>query len=187
VKRQQKGWQIPEDLIPHLADPAFQSPGTVDLLIGGGVFFDVIATTIPRIPLNVKNVSLSSSNFGWIVTGEIGQVALVGIHSVGESLEEDWKVTMASETSSFGRLSKSNQRCLEEAETVEHFNQTTYRDEEGRFVVRLPRKDTVNELGSTMAMATSRFLSVERKLQHDEQLRTEYTKFINELSKWSIW
>eukprot|EP00102_Acyrthosiphon_pisum_P011513 XP_008180261.1 PREDICTED: uncharacterized protein LOC103308525 [Acyrthosiphon pisum] len=29
-------------------------------------------------------------------------------------------------------------------------------------------------------MVTSRFLSVECKFQHDEKLRTEYTKFINE-------
>jgi len=179
-KTPKKGWKIPDDLITHLADPTFQSPGTVDLLIGGGVFFDVISTTVPRIPLNVKNVVLNYSNFGWIVAGEIGVVTLVGVHSVGESLEEDWKATMANETSSFGQLSKANQRCLEEEEAVEHFKQTTYRDEEGRFVVRLPRKDTLNELGSTMAMATSRFLSVERKLQHDEKLRTEYTKFINE-------
>jgi len=175
-----EGWQIPDDLMSQLADPSFQNPGTVDLLIGGGVFFDVFSTTVPRIPLNVKNVVLNFSNLGWIVTGEIGAVALVGIHSVGESLEEDWKAIMAGETSSFGRLSKANQRCLEEAETVEHFNQTTYRDEEGRFVVRLPRKDTVNELGSTLAIATSRFLSVERRLQHDEKFRTEYTRFINE-------
>jgi len=90
-----KGWKIPENLIPNLADPTFQSPGTVDLLIGGGVFFDVISTTVPQIPLNVKNIVLSSSNFRWIVTDEIEQVSLIGIHSVGESLKEDWKATMA--------------------------------------------------------------------------------------------
>ncbi|CAI6358572.1 unnamed protein product [Macrosiphum euphorbiae] len=174
------GWQIPDDLMSQLADPTFQNPGTADLLIGGDVFFDVFSTTVPRIPLNVKNVVLNCSNLGWIVTGELGVVTFVGIHSVGESLEEDWKAICAGETSSFGRLSKTNQRCLEKAETVEHFNQTTYRDEEGRFVVRLLKKDTVNELGSTLAISTSRFISVERKLQHDEKLRTEYTKFINE-------
>jgi len=85
---------------------------------------------------------------------------------------------MDSETSSFRRLSKANQRCLEEEEALRQFEQTTYRDDEGRFVVRLPRKDTVNELGSTIV--TVRFLIVERRLQRDEKLRMEYTNFINE-------
>lgn len=84
-----QGWQIPNELVPKLADPSFHNPGAVDLLIGGGVFFDVTSTCIERIPLNVKNVFLNHSKFGLIVTGEIGAVPLVGIHSVGELLEED--------------------------------------------------------------------------------------------------
>lgn len=87
---------------------------------------------------------------------------------------------MNSEASRFGRSSSANQRCFEEELALAHFKQTTYRDGEGRFVIHLTRKDTVNELGSTIAMAASRFLSVERRLQRDESLRTEYTKFMDE-------
>lgn len=49
-------WNIPQELVPQLADPSFHSPGAIDLLIGGGVLFDVTSTTVARMPLNVKNV-----------------------------------------------------------------------------------------------------------------------------------
>ncbi|XP_050065913.1 uncharacterized protein LOC126554977 [Aphis gossypii] len=175
-----QGWQIPDNLVLKLADPSFNNPGTVDILIGGGVFFDVTSTCTERIPLNVKNIFLNDSQFGWLVTGELGAVCLAGIHSVGETLEENWRVSIGKEDSNFGRLSKANERSSEEKQTMEQFKQTTVRDEDGRFVVQLPKKSTVNELGATLSMATSRFLSVERRLQRDEALRAEYLKFMNE-------
>ncbi|XP_015377244.1 PREDICTED: uncharacterized protein LOC107171508 [Diuraphis noxia] len=162
-----QSWQIPDDLVLKLADPSFNNPGAVDLLIGGGVFFDVTSTCTERIPLNVKNIFLNDSQFGWLVTGELGAVCLTGIHSVGETLEENWRVSIGKEDSNFGRLSKANERSLEEEQTMDQFKQTTIRDEDGRFVVQLPKKSTVNELGATLSMATSRFLSVERRLQLD--------------------
>jgi len=33
------GWEIPEELTPQLADPSFDSTGSVDLIIGGGICF----------------------------------------------------------------------------------------------------------------------------------------------------
>lgn len=79
-----KGWQIPEELLSELADPFFYNPGSVDLLIGGGVFFDITSTTTVRRPLNVKNICLNDSQFGWLVTGELEKVCLAGIRTVGE-------------------------------------------------------------------------------------------------------
>lgn len=46
--------------------------------------------------------------------------------------------------------------------------------------MRLPLKSEVGELGKTLEMATSRFLSVERRLQRDESLKLEYIKFMDE-------
>lgn len=174
------GWQISDDLYSRLADPYFYKTGSIDLLIGGGAFFDVTSTSSARKSLNNQGIFLNDSKFGWIVTGELGVTCLTGTLSVGESLEEIWKANMEPDFSQYGKLTKSNQQCIEEEETVNYFNQTTLRNNEGRFVVHLPRKSTVHELGATLAMATSRFLSVERRLQQDEDLRTGYTEFMKE-------
>lgn len=177
------GWQIPDDLKSNLADPSFYKPTTIDLLIGGGIFFDVTACSTPRLPLNVKNVFLNSTRFGWIVTGQIGAVCLTGIKSVGESLEEEWIEMESGKDWDYGRLSKSNKRCLEEQETVKHFDDTAKRDEQGRFLLRLPLKPEVDSIGETLNMATMRFLSVERRLQKDEALRNAYIMFMEEYEK----
>lgn len=65
---------------------------------------------------------------------------------------------MGPDISQYEKFTKSNQRCIEEEETVNYFNQTTVRNNEGRFVVHLPKKSTVHELGATLAMATSRLV-----------------------------
>jgi hypothetical protein len=54
------------------------------------------------------------------------------------------------------------------------------RDEEGRFIVRLPTKQVISEIGATLPMATAGFLNVEKRLQHDKHLKAEYIRFMNE-------
>lgn len=73
-----------------------------------------------------------------------------------------------------------NLRSMEEQQTMKHFQDNTIRDYNGRFVVRLPIKPSLSDLGSSLSIATSRFLSIERKLQRDSILRGEYTNFMSE-------
>lgn len=174
-RKPKDGWKIRKELSTKLADPLFDQAGSVELLIGAGVFFDIM--TPERIPLEVGNISLQGTKLGWIVTGEIRATCLLGI---GNSLEENWRTIQHEEVQPFGRASKENLRCTEEQEVVEHFMKTFTRDADGRFVLRLPTNSRVNELGSSLNMATYRFMNVERKLQRDEQLRLEYTKFMTE-------
>lgn len=172
------GWGIPGTVAPLLADPDFHRPQGIDLLIGGGSFFDVLGTK--KIPLNIGSVTLHESSFGWLVTGELSNHHTSTLFSMGQTIEEDWKVLSSIEDTSYGRASKANKRCQEEQETLQHFKQNTIRDVEGRFIVRLPTKQAISELGATLPMATARFLNVEKRLQHDEHLKAEYIRFMNE-------
>lgn len=170
------GWKIAEDMIPLLADPLFDQAGPVDILIGGGVFFELLETG--RIPLGIGNISLQESKLGWVVTGEMGVSCLM---SLGEALEENWRIGQQNEEEDdYGKFSKANQKCLEEEQALKHFRDTARRDETGRFVLHLPFKPEVDQIGETLAMATSRFLSVERRLQRDEALKTSYINFMDE-------
>lgn len=128
-------------------------------------------------PLSSGTLCLQESKLGWIVTGGIHSTCLI---SIGEVLEDKWRNQGMVEEDDYGRLSKNNQKCLEEQQALEHFQATATRSTEGRFVLRLPFKAGAAELGDTLTMARCRFLSVERKLQRDEKLREAYVMFMNE-------
>lgn len=169
------GWKIPNEILLNLADPNFSKSSQIDLLIGGGVFFELMQSE--RVKLDVKSLCLQNSKLGWIVTGELGSTCLL---SVGELQENDWKAIVSNEDNSYGKLSKMNQRCLEENQVLKHFQDTATRNEEGRFVLQLPINHNNGKLGHSITMATSRFMTVERRLQQDSKLRIEYNNFMRE-------
>ena len=68
---------------------------------------------------------------------------------------------------------------ITEKEVVEHFRKTPYRDEEGRFVVRLPLKGDAIPLGESRTVAARRFKCLERSLNTKRQVG-EFTECISE-------
>jgi len=168
-------FKIPNDLVNDLADPSFTEAGVIDMLIGGGAFYNLLESE--RIRLGIGNLRLQNTKFGWMVTGEMNTLCLL---SIGQKIEGDWTSARNNDDLEFGRSSKANKRVAEEQQTVLHFQEHTTRNADGRFVVRLPLKNTYNELGNSLSMAISRFFSIERKLIRDTTLREEYTKFMSE-------
>lgn len=64
-----------------------------------------------------------------------------------------------------------------------NFIETTTRHKDGRFIVNIPFKDEVTNLGDLKALATKRFYCLERKLEKNVEIKTQYNKFINEYLK----
>jgi len=169
------GWKIPNEFVPFLVDPKLCESGSIDLLIGSSFFFNLIGTE--RIPLVTENLCLQDSKFGWIVTGGINATCLINI---GGTLEGDWDINDRTEESTHSHNPKSNQRHLEDDKDLHHFQEYTRNNEKGWFIVRLPINISTDVLGNTLTRATARFLNVERRLQRDDKLRTEYTSFMKE-------
>ncbi|XP_024875128.1 uncharacterized protein LOC112456671 [Temnothorax curvispinosus] len=64
---------------------------------------------------------------------------------------------------------------------MEHFEKTTTRNVDGRFIVRLPIKETkLQQLGESRSTALKRFIAMERKLQKQPQLKAQYAQFMSE-------
>ncbi|XP_055522586.1 uncharacterized protein LOC129716774 [Wyeomyia smithii] len=169
--------KIPDNI--ELADPSFNVPGQVEILIGSGLFFKLIKGG--QLNLEDHMPAVQETQLGWIVSGVIptnhvgvGQ-ALCGTlteNDVGKLLEQFWHFDSYDER-------PVNEYSSEDA-CVAHFLDTHRRDDHGRFVVRLPFNSAKEQLGNSREMAKRRFLAVERRLDRDLSLKTQYIAFMRE-------
>lgn len=60
-------WNIPQDI--PLADPSFNQPGRIDMLLGVDIFWDLL--TLKKIALGPNLPNIYGSQLGWLVGGRI--------------------------------------------------------------------------------------------------------------------
>ncbi|XP_039448363.1 uncharacterized protein LOC120427553 [Culex pipiens pallens] len=170
-------WHIPSDVF--LADPKFSEPHEIDLVMASNYVWNLLRTD--RVKLANGTVTLRETDLGWIVTGmydSFQQLSCQVVHSnitlkdhLNNAIEKFWLVE---------ELADKQLQTNEEQEVEEHFRGTRGRDESGRFVVQLPFKDTVLELGDNRVQALRRFNLLERRLTRNPELREQYTAFVEE-------
>ncbi|XP_066156028.1 uncharacterized protein [Euwallacea fornicatus] len=167
-----------------LADPEFSKPGPIDLLIGSELFYGLLC--VGQISLGPHNPILQKTRFGWIVSGSmanpgsINSICNLSTNSrpsgsnIAFDLKKFWEVE--------DNFSETKAWSAEELECEEHFQRTHRRSVDGRFMVAIPFKHPVADLGNSKTKALHRFLSLERKLSRDSALREEYCSFMREYS-----
>ncbi|XP_031632795.1 uncharacterized protein LOC116346734, partial [Contarinia nasturtii] len=64
--------------------------------------------------------------------------------------------------------------------SIEHYDNNTRRNEDGRYVVTLPFRDNIEDLGNSRRNALAQLLHQERRLERDAKLKQMYDEFINE-------
>ncbi|XP_061724166.1 uncharacterized protein LOC133530287 [Cydia pomonella] len=171
-----------------LADPTFGSPGRIDILLGARVYSEILEAGLIKGP---GNFLAQKTHLGWILSGgnkDTNASFTVSQHitslHVTRQIEEDnnllkrfWEVESELYT-------KQSMWTKEEEKCEEIYQQTTSRDETGRYVVQLPLKttfeDTVRSCGNTKHQAVIRLEQLERKFARNEHLKAEYTRVIHE-------
>ena len=170
-------FEIPNGLV--LADPKFSVTRSVDLLIGASVFWNLIC--VGQIHLRNDQPILQKTQLGWIVAGPMqvparnrrAECNLVTNQQLHNTVQRFWEIE--------DHTVKRNSPHLDPRDELEqHFISTTERDENGRFVVMIPFKDEVTELGDSLHMAQKRLLATEQKLSKDLQLREKYVDFMED-------
>ncbi|XP_022168208.1 uncharacterized protein LOC111032244 [Myzus persicae] len=158
---------IPDHLKAHLADPQFDIPGPIEVLLGADIFFSILGSG--RWPLS-KHSALYQTDFGWIVAGKLPILSCNNISSL--TVHSDSALSLYTSNT-------VNKRSEEiKAETI--FMSTYTQNAMGRFIVKLPLNQDPSCLGDSRAMATRRFLNLEKRLIKDSALAESYTAFMNE-------
>lgn len=156
-----------------LADPSFNIPAQIDMLIGAE--WDLLC--VGQRKLDNKLV-MQKTKFGWIVGGPMAAPApqhvkcyLSSTASLEKQLIKFWEIE---------EISKKRSLSAEEEACKAHFVANTKRDENGRFIVKLPLIQKPSVLGDSRKQAERRFLTLERKLQQNKNLHREYSAFLKE-------
>ncbi|XP_059046964.1 uncharacterized protein LOC131842451 [Achroia grisella] len=174
--------QLPPGI--QLADPSFNVPNAVQILVGAEIFWDVLGSN--TINLGKRQPKLQETKLGWIVTGVIHQDPVT--HNRNTKIirqNPSCFLTQCENTqlTRFWELESVSPRYSQSAEErfcEESFNNNTRRDSRGRFVVTIPLKESPEVLGDSYMKARSQFLSLERRLQRDETLKQRYADFMHE-------
>lgn len=168
---------IPKD--KDLADTEFNKPGKIDLLIGAGLFWNLLC--VGQIKMAKGHPIWQKTQLGWIIGGEL-------INAKTEAAPTSFVVTNSSLSAQLERFWNQEERreprrlSAQEAYCEDQFISTTSRDSDGRFIVRLPKDKTIT-IGTSEGYALQRFLALERRLKRQPNLKAEYIQFMSDYEK----
>ncbi|XP_062537651.1 uncharacterized protein LOC134205970 [Armigeres subalbatus] len=169
---------LPEGI--SLADPNFNESGAVDVILGAVIFYDLLLDSQRKLP--GSGLILRNTQLGWIVAGSIPDASVVSYNTVASApvtTEE-----LREELARFWELESCRTKsCLsiEESACEAIFKETTTRDSDGKFRVTLPkRKNMIEKLGKSKLIAKKRFLSMEKRLDANTEMKALYTAFMHE-------
>lgn len=167
--------KIPDTIT--LADPTFHIPSRIDVLLGSGIFWDLLC--VGQIKLGRNQPIAKKTKLDWIIAGPMGfenqyqtSIASVCVNShaetIDEQLERFWHVK---EGAPYSEPSESDRTCEEE------FVQTHRR----RRTVRSPSllfKGSVDQLGSSREVVIKHLKVMERNFARSPQLQEGYARFM---------
>ncbi|XP_044581653.1 uncharacterized protein LOC123263143 [Cotesia glomerata] len=165
---------IPKKII--LADPEFHIPRPVDVLIGSGTTLSLLSVGQINCSQNDCDLILQKTQLGWVVAG--GVIDDKNILSVTCQLTD-----LSSQLTKFWTIediSSSDSRSIEDSTCETYYQNTTIRDTDGRYIVKLPFRADDVEFGNSKQKALNRFLSLQKRLNSDSSLKSEYNKVMNE-------
>ncbi|XP_076660299.1 uncharacterized protein LOC143363619 [Halictus rubicundus] len=164
-----------------LADPTPASQQRIELLLGADIFAQILRPGVRR--TSDQGPIAQNTVLGWILSGclntrnspRLAVTAHLGvtIDPLERALARFWETEAVPEARALTPL---------EIECERHFDTTYSRDDDGRFIVRLPFLKSVPEdfLGDSLRGATASLERLNRKLRGNDAVKREYSEFIRE-------
>ncbi|XP_045490597.1 uncharacterized protein LOC123690703 [Pieris rapae] len=174
-----------------LADPNFNKPSKIDMLLGADVYCQIIAEGLMRGPPGTPIAQ--NTKLGWILSGKIENdhhdqhglgcenilTMYTQINNDDFNLKQFWELESDSFNLKRTHLTPEEQRC------EDIYKETTTRDLSGSYVVKLPFRDVDPscKYGNSREVAIKRFLMLEKRLLNSLDLKKSYTEVISEYLK----
>lgn len=164
-----------------LADPDFNRPAKIDMLLGAQAFSEILTDGVSII--RGKPTALHTI-FGWVLMGEVmsenplsqaNSFFISSLDSTDQLLSKFWEMEEI-----------NSPKCLDPDDLAceIHYQSTISRDETGRYIASLPFKDgNPPNLGSNREIAQRKFHQLENRFQRNPDLKTQYIENIDDYVK----
>ncbi|XP_052746144.1 uncharacterized protein LOC128199674 [Bicyclus anynana] len=160
-----------------LADPTWNIPGGIDLILGAELF--------PHIYIGKKIIPETHgpaallTTFGYILMGSCNQYCeqsnnsftALAINELSFDLQNFWELDQIPVKKHFSPA---------DIECEKLYSESISRNENGRYSVALPFCKNPTTFNDSYRNAYRRLISLERRLNHDSTLRTQYNQIIND-------
>ena len=164
-----------------LADPNYHTPNRIDMLLGAEIYGQVIQEGVRKGPQG--NMVAQATSFGWILSGVVdkshqphGNVLVMHSHVEERELMKKFWELEDNVMNDHSILSEEDKQC------ERFFSETTRRDSDGRYIVRLPFKtqDATPTVVSSKKIAEKRLSSLVTRLSKNTDMEVKYHKVLEE-------
>lgn len=171
-------WNLPQDI--QLADPEFNQPQRVDILLGAQLFMNILR--MERCTRQGPYPIVQNTELGWIIGGEYNAVSPSDENTPLQTLFLRSDTNLDAQVQRFWELEEMTQKIKskEEVECELHFTTNTSRDTTGRFMVKLPFTQDPATMGDSRRTALARLNLLERRLTKNPSLKQDYNDFLTE-------
>lgn len=161
-----------------LADPSYLDGYDIDILIGADHFWDLLSEG--KIPLE-SGPFLQNTKLGWVISGPINKLPVISnaiycnytqLDSIDSQLRKFWELEEV--PPSFHAQSEVERACEDD------FVLNTRRDPQGRFIVKMPFRESPALLGDSYTQAYRRLIALEKRLSRSKNCAQLYKAFIDE-------
>lgn len=163
---------------PHLkniklADPQYNKPGPIDMVIGVDSYEDFLLAGIIK---GEKGTPYAQrTTLGWAIMGKTGDKPTTLVNfmvniDIGQQLRKFW------ETENI----PGEERTLDDDKCEQFYMDNHSRNTDGRYTVALPFKNVDSELGQSRRAAIAQLLHMEKKFKINEKFKQDYNKCMQE-------
>lgn len=175
AKLNTSGWSHIQSL--PLADPGFDIPGSIDLLLAADVFTDSLLNQ--QIKGNVNQPTAFNSIFGWLLLGKTRLASSTLVHT-SSNIDNELN-SLVQHFWELDSIPKASLLTPDETLCEQKFISSYSRDSSGRYVVRMPFKDDSEPIfAGSREVALRRFHAIERRLSRDSDLKAQYVDFMSD-------
>lgn len=161
----------------QLADPQFNIPGRIDMLLGADFYAKIIRNGIKR---NKDGPTAQKTTFGWIIFGAITSNQYEAHVSNNITIDNHELMQLLSKFWDVEKIPEKHFRTVEEEKCEQIFINNVKISNSGHYTVKIPIIDNPPKVIDSRKLAFIRLQQVEKRFDREPEVKRKYVNFMRE-------